>query len=450
MASPPSTKKVDIVGEWLLQEDLGSGQFGKVRKAINLETGKKAAIKIIRLARVLNLYKNPETAKKTLVREIQILKMLKHPNIVGLLDIISGEEEIYLVMELVTGGQLSSYLLQKKRLSEEEARKIFRQVVSAIEYCHGNLITHRDLKMENILLDGAGNVKVADFGFSKMIQPGRLFNTFCGSPLYVPPELILRQEYHGPPVDIWALGVLLFTMVSGGLPFWEPKANVQVLLRKVLAGKFTLPKHLSPDCCDLITRMLQGDPRQRITIDEIRTHPWVIKCFNTAPDSYLPSVPMVPPKDEEDLDTEIVGKLELMGFKTEEVTRSVVQSEHRQATFIYHLLLARKNQTTPPLSPLSPRKDTGSVQKDFEQAEEAAGRVRLRASSFPDVFDVPPAIFSESSSSPPPSPPPQTNVPVSSLSASNLIQRTLNLSPKLRRLVSKQGESSPGSVSPAR
>jgi len=141
MASPPSAKKVDVVGEWFLQEDLGSGQFGKVRKAINLETGKRAAIKIIKLARVLNLYKNPETAKKTLVREIQILKMLKHPNIVGLLDIISGEEEIYLVMELVTGGQLSSYMLAKKKLPEDEARKIFRQIVSAIEYCHGNLVS---------------------------------------------------------------------------------------------------------------------------------------------------------------------------------------------------------------------------------------------------------------------------------------------------------------------
>jgi len=295
--------------------------------------------------------------------------------------------------------------------------------------------------MENILLDGAGNVKVADFGFSKMIQPGRLFNTFCGSPLYVPPELILRQEYHGPPVDIWALGVLLFTMVSGSLPFWEPKANVQILLRKVLAGKFTLPKHLSPECCDLIVKMLQGDPRQRITIDEIRTHPWVVKGYNAPPESYLPSIPMVPVKDEQDLDIDIVEKLELMGFKKEEVIRCVLKSEHRQMTFIYHLLLARKNATTPPLSPLSPRKD--ARQKELEEAEEAAaGRVRLRAASYPDVFDVPPAIFSESSSPPPSShPPPVSYSPVSSLSASNLIQRTLNLSPKLKRLVSKQGES---------
>eukprot|EP01102_Stenamoeba_stenopodia_P007926 TRINITY_DN2237_c0_g1_i1.p1 TRINITY_DN2237_c0_g1~~TRINITY_DN2237_c0_g1_i1.p1 ORF type:complete len:515 (-),score=104.42 TRINITY_DN2237_c0_g1_i1:120-1664(-) len=327
---------VTEVSGWVFKEDLGSGAFGKVKKAVHKVTGAEAAIKIIRLARVLNLYKKPDVAKRKLEREMKILTLLNHPNIVKLYDSIEGEDEIYLVMELVKGGQLSTYLLEKKKLDETEARKFFRQLVSGIEYCHGNLITHRDLKLENILLDEKGDCKIADFGFSNMIQPGQLFNTFCGSPLFVPPELILKQAYHGPPVDIWALGVMLFTMVAGYLPFWESKASMQSLLRKVVNGKFTLPKNLSPECADLIQRMLTVDPQKRITIDEIRPHPWVTQGYDGPPPTYLPSTYPVHHTEER-----ILEQLVSMGFDKEAAKEKILKNEHNQATYIYHLLLAR-------------------------------------------------------------------------------------------------------------
>lgn len=428
---------VTEVSGWVFKEDLGSGAFGKVKKAVHKVTGAEAAIKIIRLARVLNLYKKPDVAKRKLEREMKILKLLNHPNIVKLYDSIEGDDEIYLVMELVKGGQLSTYLLEKKKLDETESRKILRQLVSGIEYCHGNLITHRDLKLENILLDEKGDCKIADFGFSNMIQPGQLFNTFCGSPLFVPPELILKQAYHGPPVDIWALGVMLFTMVAGYLPFWESKASMQSLLRKVVNGKFVLPKNISPECADLIQRMLTVDPQKRITIDEIRHHPWVTQGYDGPPPTYLPTTYPV-----HHIEERVLEQLVSMGFDKEAAREKVMKNEHNQATFIYHLLLARARR--------------GSIDESPEMAfPEHVSRPKTR-------YTLPLGPNAETEGKPPSAEPTPTGTPSSSAPSSpreesNSIKTSgsaewlrpslgaalrgvFSLSAKLRKLVGTQEE----------
>ena len=206
-------------------------------------------------------------------QEINSLKTVSHANIVKLLEVIDTEEALFIVMEYVSGGDLFTYLEAKGRLTEGEARGLFRQLVSALQHCHQRGVVHRDLKLGNLLLDANNNVKISDFGLSNQWHPGKKLDTFCGSPAYMAPELFLRMPYTGPEVDVWSLGVILYTMVTGSLPFrgqyfWE-------LQQRVLRGQYHVPKSLSNEITDLLDRMLTLSPTNRGTLDDVWQHPWV-------------------------------------------------------------------------------------------------------------------------------------------------------------------------------
>ncbi|XP_050085644.1 uncharacterized protein LOC126571304 isoform X3 [Anopheles aquasalis] len=251
---------------------LGQGTYGKVQLGINKETGQEVAIKTIKKSKI-----ETEADLIRIRREVQIMSSVQHPNIIHIYEVFENREKMVLVMEFAAGGELYDYLSERKVLAEEEARRIFRQVSTAIYYCHKHKICHRDLKLENILLDENGNAKIADFGLSNVFDEQRLLATFCGSPLYASPEIVKGTPYQGPEVDCWSLGVLLYTLVYGAMPF--DGANFKRLVKQISAGDYFEPKKPSR-ASPLIREMLTVCPRQRASIEQICNHWWVNEGYD--------------------------------------------------------------------------------------------------------------------------------------------------------------------------
>lgn len=246
---------------------LGQGTYGKVQLGINKETGQEVAIKTIKKCKI-----ETEADLIRIRREIQIMSSVQHPNIIHIYEVFENREKMVLVMEYAAGGELYDYLSERKKLTEQEARRIFRQIATAVFYCHKHKICHRDLKLENILLDQVGNAKIADFGLSNVFDEQRLLNTFCGSPLYASPEIVKGTPYHGPEVDCWSLGVLLYTLVYGAMPF--DGSNFKRLVKQISQSDYYEPKKPSP-ASPLIKDMLTVCPGRRADIERICTHWWV-------------------------------------------------------------------------------------------------------------------------------------------------------------------------------
>ncbi|XP_039313870.1 uncharacterized protein LOC105192825 isoform X2 [Solenopsis invicta] len=246
---------------------LGQGTYGKVQLGINKETGQEVAIKTIKKCKI-----KTEADLIRIRREIQIMSSVQHPNIIHIYEVFENREKMVLVMEYAAGGELYDYLSERKVLSEQEARRIFRQIATAVFYCHKHKICHRDLKLENILLDQVGNAKIADFGLSNVFDEQRLLNTFCGSPLYASPEIVKGTPYHGPEVDCWSLGVLLYTLVYGAMPF--DGSNFKRLVKQISQSDYFEPKKPSP-ASPLIKEMLTVCPGRRADVERICTHWWV-------------------------------------------------------------------------------------------------------------------------------------------------------------------------------
>ncbi|XP_041447558.1 mucin-5AC isoform X3 [Drosophila obscura] len=260
---------------------LGQGTYGKVQLGINKETGQEVAIKTIKKCKI-----EAEADLVRIRREVQIMSSVQHPNIIHIYEVFENREKMVLVMEFAAGGELYDYLSERKVLNEEEARRIFRQVATAVYYCHKHKICHRDLKLENILLDEKGNAKIADFGLSNVFDAGRLLGTFCGSPLYASPEIVEGTPYQGPEVDCWSLGVLLYTLVYGSMPF--DGSNFKRLVKQISQGDYYEPRKPSR-ASTLIRDMLTVCPRKRASIEQICAHWWVnendnVSCLDLAED----------------------------------------------------------------------------------------------------------------------------------------------------------------------
>ncbi|XP_070181816.1 MAP/microtubule affinity-regulating kinase 3-like isoform X6 [Littorina saxatilis] len=255
------------IGKYRLIKTIGKGNFAKVKLAKHVPTGKEVAIKIIDKTQL-----NPSSLQK-LFREVRIMKLLDHPNIVKIFEVIETEKTLYLVMEYASGGEVFDYLVAHGRMKEKEARAKFRQIVSAVQYCHQKHIVHRDLKAENLLLDGDMNIKIADYGFSNEFVPGNKLDTFCGSPPYAAPELFQGKKYDGPEVDVWSLGVILYTLVSGSLPF--DGQNLKELRERVLRGKYRIPFYMSTDCENLLKKFLVLNPMKRLSLESIMKDKWM-------------------------------------------------------------------------------------------------------------------------------------------------------------------------------
>ncbi|SPO32052.1 related to SNF1 - carbon catabolite derepressing ser/thr protein kinase [Ustilago trichophora] len=278
------------IGQYILQQTLGAGSFGKVKLATHALTGHRVAMKIINRRKISSLDMGGRVK-----REIQYLKLLRHPHIIKLYEVITTPNDIIMVIEYA-GGELFQYIVDRGRMPEPEARRFFQQVICAMEYCHRHKIVHRDLKPENLLLDEYLNVKIGDFGLSNIMTDGDFLKTSCGSPNYAAPEVISGRLYAGPEIDIWSCGVILYVMLCGRLPFDDE--YIPTLFKKINNGIYTLPSYLSQEARHLLSQMLIVDPVKRITIQEIRQHPW----FNVDLPAYLRPLPPTPASENRGFD----------------------------------------------------------------------------------------------------------------------------------------------------
>lgn len=271
--------------------------------ATHAVTGHKVAVKILNKAKIKQLGMDEKVQ-----REINILHLCTHPHIIRLYEVVDTPTDIFLVNEYVSGGELFDYIVSKGRLSADEARNFFHQIISGVEYCHFQKIVHRDLKPENLLLDANLNIKIADFGLSNLMRDGDFLRTSCGSPNYAAPEVISGHLYAGPEVDVWSCGVILYALLCGSLPFDDE--SIPNLFKKIKSGMYSLPTHLSQLARNLIPRMLEVDPMKRITIPEIRLHPW----FQHKLPPYLRHPPELMEKQERIVDQGVIDEVMKLPF----------------------------------------------------------------------------------------------------------------------------------------
>ncbi|TFY81631.1 hypothetical protein EWM64_g2381 [Hericium alpestre] len=322
---------------------------GRVRIARHAKTGQYAAVKIVSKVALINsrmsIHGLDEQAERILLgieREIVIMKLIDHPNIMRLYDVWETSTELYLILEYVEGGELFDYLCTKGRLSPSEALGYFQQIISAIDYCHLFNIAHRDLKPENLLLDRDKNIKVADFGMAawQMTNSDGLLQTACGSPHYAAPEVIEGSAYDGSKSDIWSCGVILFALLAGRLPFDDE--DLHTLLEKVKVGKFVMPANVDARAQDLVFKMLEKDVAKRISISEILKHPFYtsqpLKVGKHAP----PSLDEIarPLASKAVIDRDIFANLRTLwhGVADDVIVSRLISDDHNWEKGVYHLL----------------------------------------------------------------------------------------------------------------
>ena len=294
------------VGKYLLGKTLGQGTFGKVKQAVDTVTGQSYALKAMDKAMII-----AQNMGDQIKKEIAIMKQLTHPNIVALVEVLSSPTTIYLVLELVTGGELFDAIMEEGSMSEDIARTYFSQLISGLEYCHARGVCHRDLKPENLLLDATKTLKISDFGLSALasqvndnvtaavgddgVIPDQMLHTICGTPNYVAPEVLMDESkgYNGQAADIWSAGVILYVLLAGFPPFDE--SSMVELFRKIVKADFKYPSHFTADAKDLVGQILNPDPNKRATIAQIKAHRWMNQgSSNVTLPSLQPSMPSSP------------------------------------------------------------------------------------------------------------------------------------------------------------
>lgn len=332
--TPEAMQNQIKIGHYILLETLGTGSFGKVKKARHQLTGHTVAIKILNRNKIKSL----DVVGK-IRREIQNLKLFRHPHIIKLYQVINTPSDIFMVMEFVSGGELFDHIVKNGKLNENQARKFFQQIISGVAYCHRHMIVHRDLKPENLLLDDNMNVKIADFGLSNMMKDGEFLRTSCGSPNYAAPEVVSGELYAGPEVDIWSCGIILYALLTGTLPFDDE--SVQILFKKIRSGVYVTPDYLSRPVAQLIEKMLTVDPLKRATIKEIREHEW----FKINLQDYLFPKPSQENLNIIDLEA-IVEICEKFSIDENTVRKSLtIADPHDEYVIAYHLIIDNKRIT---------------------------------------------------------------------------------------------------------
>ena len=266
------TSKEYKIGNYMVKYTLGQGTFGKVKLGVYLPNDEKVAIKILEKDRIIE--KDDEIRVK---REFDMLSVFNHPNVILVAEIFESEDSYYSVMEFCEGGELFNYIVKKTRLSEDESAYFFFQLINGLEYIHSLGIVHRDLKPENLLLTSDNVLKIIDFGLSNYFKEnqGSLLSTPCGSPCYASPEMVAGKKYNGFKIDIWSCGIILYAMLCGYLPFED--ADNDILFKKILECKVEFPRYVKGSSIDLINKILVTDPEKRITIPEIKKHPFYLK-----------------------------------------------------------------------------------------------------------------------------------------------------------------------------
>ncbi|KAK2725597.1 serine/threonine kinase SAD-1-like [Artemia franciscana] len=341
----PSNDARQYVGPYRLEKTLGKGQTGLVKLGIHCVSSKKVAIKII------NREKLSDSVLQKVEREIAIMKLIEHPHVLGLYDVYENRKYLYLVLEHVSGGELFDYLVKKGRLTPKEARRFFRQIIAALDFCHSHNICHRDLKPENLLLDEKNNIKVADFGMASLQPEGSMLETSCGSPHYACPEVIRGDKYDGRRADVWSCGVILYALLVGALPFDDD--NLRQLLEKVKKGVFHIPHFVPPECQNLLRGMIEVAPDKRMKLQEVLKHPWVTGVTSGRPNGdlecELPMMAAVPTHvlpSEADMDPDVLQAMNSLGcFRDRNrLVRELLNPHHNTEKVIYFLLLDRKRR----------------------------------------------------------------------------------------------------------
>uniref|UniRef100_A0A671R9T0 Serine/threonine-protein kinase BRSK1-like n=1 Tax=Sinocyclocheilus anshuiensis TaxID=1608454 RepID=A0A671R9T0_9TELE len=323
------TPAAQYVGPYRLEKTLGKGQTGLVKLGIHCITGQKVALKIV------NREKLSESVLMKVEREIAILKLIEHPHVLKLHDVYENNKYLYLVLEHVSGGELFDYLVKKGRLTPKEARKFFRQIISALDFCHSHSICHRDLKPENLLLDERNNIRIADFGMASLQVGDSLLETSCGSPHYACPEVIRGEKYDGRRADVWSCGVILFALLVGALPFDHD--NLRQLLEKVKSGVFHMPHFIPPDCQALLRGMIEVNPEKRLM--------FTLVC--TCPEQPPPRrVCMGRIMSLTELDPDVLDSMYSLGCFRDRVklAQDLQCEEDNQEKMIYYLLLDHKER----------------------------------------------------------------------------------------------------------
>ncbi|KIW11485.1 hypothetical protein PV08_10785 [Exophiala spinifera] len=350
--SPATARAMNRLHQYSFVRNIGEGSFGKVKLARHKVTGQEVAMKTINRRKLIS-----RDMAGRIEREIQYLQLLRHPHIIKLYTVITTKTDIYMVLEYVP-MELFDYIVKHGRLGEAKARKLFQQIICAVEYCHRHKIVHRDLKPENLLLDKNMNVKIADFGLSNIMTDGNFLKTSCGSPNYAAPEVIGGKLYAGPEVDVWSCGVILYVFLVGRLPFDDE--FIPALFKKIQAGTFHIPSQTPPGAVNLIKRCLQVHPVHRITIPEIRQDEWFKKdlpAYLVEPvEEFLdtgvdPSkaidprqlAPGKPLEVVERIHEQVIGKLgRTMGYAKEDVKDALSKDEPSAIKDAY--LIVRENQ----------------------------------------------------------------------------------------------------------
>eukprot|EP01064_Diplonema_japonicum_P015181 TRINITY_DN22945_c0_g1_i1.p1 TRINITY_DN22945_c0_g1~~TRINITY_DN22945_c0_g1_i1.p1 ORF type:complete len:293 (+),score=43.43 TRINITY_DN22945_c0_g1_i1:53-931(+) len=276
------------IGKYELGKTLGSGTFSKVKEGTDIEINIKYAVKIVDKSLLQKGH-----MEQQLKREIAIMKLLDHQNVLKMNDVLQTSKNIYLILDLLTGGDLFDRLEQAKRFEEPVALDYFHQLISGLYYLHSQGIAHRDLKPENLLLDENGQLRIADFGFSRLLNNQQMLQTVCGTPNYMAPEVLKEQGYDGKKADIWSCGVIVYAMLAGYLPFDDP--NMNTLCDKIEKGVYRMSRKFSKNAVDIIEKMLTVDPQQRITLDEILKHPFFTPNFDF--DGFKQHLKVVNPSD---------------------------------------------------------------------------------------------------------------------------------------------------------
>eukprot|EP01135_Chromosphaera_perkinsii_P008945 Nk52_evm1s1532 gene=Nk52_evmTU1s1532 len=362
--------KANRIGYYETDNAIGEGNFAQVKIATHVVTGEKVAIKMI------DKTKLDKTTRPKLYREVRIMKTLAHDNIVRLYEVIDTTDYLFLVLELASGGEIFDYLVSHGRMKEKDARKFFRQIVSAVDYCHQKRIIHRDLKAENLLLDNYLNIKLADFGFSNNFHPSKQLETWCGSPPYAAPELFQGQKYVGPEVDMWSLGVSLYVLVCGALPF--DGTTLAKLRARILAGKFKVPFYMSAECENLIRKLLVIDTKERYTMEQVKADPWLNEGYaHQLPSSY--AEPMDDPTEKE----AVIQMVQELGISREELLKSLEEQKYDHIGATFYILLHRRQKQ----KQKERREKQLKLAKQKKLQEEAKRRQTLEKNTQPNVPD---------------------------------------------------------------
>ena len=314
---------------------LGKGAFGKVSLAIHRLTGLNVAIKSIEKA-----YMKDERARKKIFQEVFTMRRVHHPNVTRLYEVFESSRHFNMVLEYSGGGDLLQFVKTRSKLTESESAQILNQLLSGLQACHDKNIIHRDVKLDNVLIDASyASVKLCDFGVSRMVTPGQRIAEQCGTPAYIAPEIIADRGYEGFPVDVWSLGVLLYAMLTGTVPF---RAKTMSELHKlILKGRFDIPDCVSDSAAELLRGMMTLVPSHRLSLAEVAAHPWTQSChseqsvFDSTVPRFLGGGGETPEKVASDV---ILRRMEGLGFPKQSVVSSLRNREINHATATYELL----------------------------------------------------------------------------------------------------------------